>query len=400
MPRLLVAAVLANFLSQFLPLHWFRYTDLMIARQFNYPDSPFRPRMQFHSSLFDGDEALAGNLPASEVYAPRRFTTDALGFRYTPPVSPGDSPAILVFRGFSFTWGAGLSDDETFASALARDLGVNVYNGARFHEDNEFPGHVDRLLGRLQARPRLAVYVHLEPNAHSLAWYADGPVDRLGLALLGPQRYRAIAEFGTYAENRIGAWIRESPVKSLAIRANKAVANDSILPNAFREQTRSFTLPNGRPLLFGASDLERDQAPPDAAAVSERADYVAWWKDRLAERGIAMIVLLVPDKTSVYGPSFGLQFPEQPYLVALARAIRARNVRAINGLPLLQVHAADDIASGELAYRREDQHWSALGVARLAEETARVIDSEYSVLLPEHRVRAQAVSFLNPNAFQ
>ena len=113
-----------------------------------------------------------------------------------------------------------------------------------------------------------------------------------------------------------------------------------------------------------------------------------------------MIVLLVPDKTSVYGPSFGLQFPEQLYLVALARAIRARNVRAINGLPLLQVHAADDIASGELAYRREDQHWSALGVARLAEETARVIDSEYSVLLPEHRVRAQAVSFLNPNAFQ
>ena len=52
----------------------------MIARHFVFPDAPFQPGVHLRSSLFEGDEALAGNLPPTESYPERTFTTDALGF--------------------------------------------------------------------------------------------------------------------------------------------------------------------------------------------------------------------------------------------------------------------------------------------------------------------------------
>jgi hypothetical protein len=95
-----------------------------------------------------------GNLPSTENTRPRTFTTDALGFRWTPQVSPSDPPQVIVFRGFSFVWGGGLSDDETLPAVLARELNVNVYNGARFLEDVEQPADFDRLMTKLELDQR------------------------------------------------------------------------------------------------------------------------------------------------------------------------------------------------------------------------------------------------------
>jgi hypothetical protein len=113
----------------------------------------------------------------------------------------------------------------------------------------------------------------------------------------------------------------------------------------------------------------------DEGLISDRADYVAWWKDRLEERGIRMVVLLVPDKLSVYGPSLGVKLPDEPYLNRMERQLQNRGLKVVNGLPLLRAYAESDLQSGHLSYMREDHHWSVLGVERLAKATAESIRS-------------------------
>jgi len=168
-------------------------------------------------------------------------------------------------------------------------------------------------------------------------------------------------------------WIRHSPALRYAAELKKAAENDLILHNRYSDHVPSFTLPTGARMLVLKSELERDVTEYDETLIAERAGYIAWWKERLAERGARMVVLLVPDKMSVYGPSLGVKVPADPYLNRLQRELDARGVSVINGLTPLRATASADLAAGRLAYLREDQHWNALGVERLAAETAAVI---------------------------
>jgi hypothetical protein len=372
-PALLAIAGLLSVFGGFLPQRWFRFQDFQIARQVLQRDSPFRPNLLIETNYFDGDEAVVGNLPKTEPSHARTFRTDSLGFRDTPPAHVGESPAVVVFRGFSFVWGDGLSDGETFPAALSRELGVNVYNAARFHEDHEMPSDFDALLAKLHANPKIAVYVHLEPNEHNLAWNEPNELFRLGERFIGPTFVQTVKQV-TYIEKAALTWMRLSPLKFLTVRLNKALTNDVILPNPYRTHVCSFTLPNGKPLLVRKGDLQRVQTERDETTVRERARYIAWWRNRLAERHIRMIVLLVPEKMTVYGAALGVALPRVPYLNRLETELTGRGVHVVNGLRVLHANATQDLASGHLSYFREDQHWTPLGAARLARATAHAIE--------------------------
>jgi hypothetical protein len=375
-PRLLGAIGALIVFTGFLPLSWFGFKDYEIARHVLQWNAPFRPNLYIRSTDFVAADAATGNLKPTETAAPRTFSTDALGFRYTPPVRPQETPSVLVFRGFSFIFGVGLSDEQTFPAALSRELGENVYNGARFLDDPETPGDLDHLLRTLRMQPKTVVYVHLEPNAQTLAEERQRALERAGEAIAGPGGYERVDHFLWFAREFPMQWIRTSPVIHAAAEAKKALENDRILTNRYRENVRAFWLPNGARMLVRTGDLERDQTDFAENVVSERAEYIAWWKDQLAARGLPMLVLLVPDKMSVYGPALGLRMPSDPFLTRLARQLTARGVTAIDGLPLLRAHAAEDLTSGRLAYRREDEHWTALGVDRLAHAVSQAIKTE------------------------
>jgi hypothetical protein len=371
-PVVLAMAALLSVFGGVLPLRWFRFNDFQIAHQVLQRDSPFRPNLLIETNYFEGDEAVVGNLPKTQPAHARTFRTDPLGFRYTPTARAGQPPAVVVFRGFSFVWGAGLSDGETFPAALSRELGVNVYNAARFHEDHEMPSDFDALLAKLHTNPKIAVYVHLEPNEHNLAWNKPSAFFRLGERFIGSIFVRTAKQV-SYMGNAAATWMRLAPLKSLAVRVNKALRNDVILPNQYRENVCSFTLPNGKPLFVRKGDLKRLQTERDETTVRERARYIGWWRDKLAERHIQMIVLLVPEKMSVYGPALGLALPRVPYLNRLERELTQRGIHVVNGLPVLRAKATADLASGHLSYFREDQHWTPLGAAHLARATAQAI---------------------------
>ncbi len=358
-PFLLVCVGSLVVLSGFLPLHWFRFQDYEIARQVLQWDAPFIPALQMQTSFFEGGEAQAGNLPPTEFLPSRSFTTDRFGFRFTPPVNPGKPPELVVMRGFSFIFGVGLGDEQTFPSALARRIGMNTYNAARFHEDPETPEDFDDLMAKLHAHPKTVVYVHLEPNDFVLS--AQNERRDLGRRMI------------RFAKEYPLNWIRLSPMILNAVEAKKAVENDVFLHNGYRENVRSFRMPDGRSILVRSGDLARVETDFDASVVANRSDYIAWWNRQITERGARMIVLLVPEKMSVYGPALGVKLPADPLLDRMERDLTARGIKVVNGLTVLRATAESDLASGRLAFLREDEHWSADGVERLAQTVANAI---------------------------
>jgi len=317
------------------------------------------PNAHFRSSYFEGAEAQAANVSSTESLPWRTFTTDAFGFRYCPPVAPGQPTKLIVFRGFSFVFGVGLSDEQTFPAALARHAGVNTYNAARFHEDPETPEDFDDLMSKTGVLPETVVYVHLEPNDFRL-----NPRNERR-----DERRRAVR----FAKELPLNWVRLSPLILTAIEAKKALENDLILHNRYRDGVRSFPLPGGARMLVRAGDLARVQTDFPDTVVTERVDYIAWWNQRLIERGSRMIVLLVPEKMSVYGPALGVDLPADPLLDRIERKLVAQGVRVVNGRPLLRATADADLAAGKLAFLREDEHWTAAGVERLAKAVADAI---------------------------
>jgi hypothetical protein len=361
--------------SGLLPLGWFGFADYQIARQAPPPDAPFIPNLRIQSDHYKGGEALAGNVPSNENQRLRKFTTDALGFRWTPEVRPGEPPGVLVFRGCSFVWGGGLSDEETLPSELARQLGVNAYNGARFLDDEETPADVDRLTSSLGSRPTLSVFVHLEQDADVLAWHADTPIDRIGKQLAG-SRYDAAAEVAAEVKRSALTWVRLSPVIQLSTRARKAVQNGSILPNVYSKNIAAYATGGGTRMLFETSELERATTVLDDALIRERADFIAFWHEHMLRRGSRMVALLLPDKVSVYGPELGIHGPNFRYLDRLESELARRGIRVVNGRTVLRPYAATDLATGELSFWRDDLHWTPLGVQRIARVTAQALRDE------------------------
>jgi hypothetical protein len=371
-PRLLATIAILMAGSGLLPLSWFGFSDFQIARQMPPPDSPFVPNLRIASDRYSGGYALAGNLPSSENRRRRTFTTDALGFRWTPEVRPGEPPGIIVFRGFSFVWGGSLSDEETLPAELARQLQVNAYNGARFLDDVEQPPDFDRLTAKLAVRPKLAIYVHLEQDAHVLAWHEDSTLDRLGKRI-AERPYRMLSEFAGETKRSALNWVRLSPMIQLSTRARKALQNDAILPNVYRKKIAAYETPDGGRMLFENAELERAAAVVDDATIRDRAAFIASWHGHMLRRGMNSLVLLIPDKVSVYGPELGIGTQNPLFLDRLERELGRRGVPAINGLTVLRPTAAADLASGQLSYWRDDGHWTPLGVQRIARATAQAL---------------------------
>jgi hypothetical protein len=358
-PALLAAGAALIVFSGCLPLSWIHLLDYEAARRVLQWDAPFMPNQRLHTSYHLGEEAYEGNYPPTEQLPLRDFSTDRFGFRYTPPAQPGKPAELIVFRGDSFTFGAGLGDDQTLPSLLARRLGVNAYNSARFG-DPETPEDFDALMAKVGARPETVVYVELEGTGDSV----------LSPATMHRSQASRLLRF---LKELPMTWLRISPAFHFAGFAKRAVENDLILGNRYHDIVTSFPLPDGRPMLAVNLWLSKNLAAADESVVDERSDYIAWWDEHMRRFGARMFVLLVPDKMSVYGPSLGLHMPADPFLNRMERNLTARGVQVVNLLPLFRANAPAELASGRLSYLREDPHWTAFGVERAAEAVARAI---------------------------
>jgi hypothetical protein len=358
-PALLAMGASFIVFSGCLPLSWIHLLDYEAARRILQWDAPFMPNQRLVTNYHLGEEAFEGNYPSTELLPLRNFTTDRFGFRYTPPVEPGAPAELIVFRGDSFTFGAGLGDEQTLPSLLERRLGVNAYNSARFG-DPETPEDFDELMTKIGARPKTVVYVELEGVGDTV----------LSPATMHRSQTRRLLRF---LKELPMTWLRISPAFHFAGFAKRAVENDLILGNRYHDIVTSFQLPDGHPMLAVNLWMSKNLAPPDESVIDERSAYIAWWDEHMRRIGARMFVLLVPDKISVYGPALGLAMPADPFLNRMERNLAARGVRVVNLLAPFRANVPAELASGRLSYLREDPHWTALGVERAADAVARAI---------------------------
>jgi hypothetical protein len=371
--------------TRFLPLGWFGVPALVEAVRLPGPNSPFAPNLELRGRPFVGEAAITANLPPSEWRPPLNFTTDELGFRRNPYLTPGARPDVLFLLGASYTYGAGLSDEETLPATFSRISGIPAYNAGRFHTDDvNNLGKLDWLLARLPARPPVAVLVHLDYETPS-----PPPVSRSRLVAAAQRVHPAFvpaAERASNARRRAGwmrevatRWLRVSPVDIASTRLSKALGNDRLLPNEYKDAVDVMRLPNGAPLLFREFELEIARRGRSAASVQATADYFAWWRGALARRGIESYVLLVPTRYTLYGPWIeggrerATAMRAAAELDALETALGARGIRAINALPALRRGVEEEVRTGRLSFYREDNHWNARGVESVARAVAAVL---------------------------
>ena len=380
----LAAPVLAGWLAldvglRFVPGRWFGANPFADAVRRPAPVGSFAPNFRAYTNAYVGDAALEANRRPTERHPPLQVSFDERGFRRNPRLAPGVRPDLLLLGGASFGYGAGLSDDATFAAALDRAAGRGVYNGALFHEDERSMDRVDRLLGELPGRPRTALLVVLE---HETPLPAPGVGRATRLARAYPQlapavwRLKAARREVEAARRWAERWWALSPLDVVATRLFRRLGDDRLLPNEHARTTRTLALPDGRPMIFRGYELHPARAGRSAADAPAMAAGIARWKQQLAARGVETRVLLLPSRYSVYGAL--LEEPAEraapsrvaAYIDGVAAELRGQGIPAVNALALFREVAPAELRSGTLSFYREDNHWNPRGVERVARAVA------------------------------
>jgi SGNH hydrolase-like domain, acetyltransferase AlgX len=360
---------------RFLPEDWLRIEPVQVATRLPERYSPFTANLRLRVLDGVGEQALMGNLAPTEVLPPMYFTTDANGFRATPQPNDG-APQVFVFKGDSFTFGGSLSDEDTFPAALARQLGVAVYNAGRFFTDDDGVKDLDHLIRRSGGERVTVVCIYLESHENRfLSSYASdagktaltgGLAGRAGTSLLGAEKYIAARQYLHYLERRYGAWWRISPLKIASIRAYKRFYDGRFLPNESRGRVEIRQLPNGQRILLNPEKVRSDESQLDPRLVRRTVEYFDWMNKFYQQRRVDFVALLLPDKETVYGPQLSLPAAGSSFLDSLEKELTSRNIRTLNALTVLRRTADEDWMTGKLSYYREDHHWNPRGVERVA----------------------------------
>src|SRR5579871_5777341 len=359
--------------GRFGPIAWLHTIPELVAARHSGLDSPFAPDSSIREDHWIGETTVTGNLPPEESRAPIVFSTDELGFRRTPNLPATSRLDYLLTGGSSFAYGGGLSDDETFPAALTRDEHLSTYNGGRYFWDVPHFVYVERLLHRLQPRkPSAAVYLYWENLNPTLDLRQLDPlpwaVDRPGRMILGSPRYSELRACFQNRTDKTLAAVSVSPLEVLSIRFFKMFADGRALPNPYASAVTSRVLPNGQRMLFLDAEVERVRTPLSDQVVRQQGEYFQEYARRLAAQGLNLYVILLPNKYSLYGPLVdgNLAVSPHPFLERVEAELSSRHIAVLNGFKVLQPYAASDIASGDLAYYRDDHHWTPKGVRRIA----------------------------------
>ena len=384
LPIVLLLWAITDIGLRFLPENWIRIEPIQVATRLPGRHSPFAPNLKLQVNTVVGEQALLANLPPTEDMPPLKFSTDQLGFRLTPGATDEEQPQVFVFKGDSFTFGGSLSDEDTFASALERQLGVRVYNAGKFFTDVDGLKELDWLMGQFKATHPTVICVYLESHKHRfLASYnsdlkagaiPNGVLGHVGSRVLGAARYASYRDTALFSLRRYSAWWNISPLKILCVRGYKRLYNGDVLPNESRDKLTVRRLPNQEVLLLDPEKVQNFSTRTDEEITTRTADYMGWMRDQLAARGIDYWVVLLPDKESVYAAQImnrpnaenGSESTYLNYLNQLEGELARRNVKTVNALTILRRTASEDWTTGNLSYFREDHHWNPRGVVRVA----------------------------------
>ncbi|HZF09773.1 MAG TPA: hypothetical protein VFE33_13365 [Thermoanaerobaculia bacterium] len=372
LPMLMVVALAADLASRFLPLDLvaFRVWEPALQIAPGAP-GPFEPGKVVTKRRAYGDLTAIGNYRRLREYHDESFHVDRLGFRNACDVDHTVYAGIVT--GDSFAVGHAEPEPATLSGRLSLLAGARFYNaGASLLPGPPLPDVMASLAATLRIHRGLVVYELLErgtrfpplPQVDSpVAPYPPVPPDR---------------SFGRWLQGvaRRFAPTVESPLRVAGVRLVKWLENDSLRPNAHARAAAHRQLPNGDEMLFLPRDLAplgAGEVPPLAAAWSS---YLAWYAGKLRGQGLRFVVLLVPDKYTVYGPLTPNEAPKSEggrLLAAIEDRLRSAGVPVVNVTALFRARAAEALSRHEYLYWRDDTHWNARGIELAADAVWREV---------------------------
>jgi len=326
--------------------------------------APFKPHFQWQGYEY-GD--LANMVGAPQLRAPRRtsFTTDAYGFRNASQAE--DAPIDVVIQGDSFAIGTGVSDQETLPGVLSERLGRRVYNygggslvdylrDARFVERP--PKVLLLVISERNIKPKELPRGKLRRSRHLARWESLEAWERAN------------------APASIRGWLA-----SVYDRSEKAVERPcEAAYKGFLWHFGWLTLPATVPyvdpndgMLFYHEGIENHR-PDRYKKMRRRAkramQHLRDLKGILADRGTRLVVLVIPDKETVYAD----RLPELESTHPTATLDAMMKMFRGSGIDHVPVHAKlAEYRAGhpeELLYLLDDTHPNALGFSLIGETVA------------------------------
>jgi len=148
----------------------------------------------------------------------------------------------------------------------------------------------------------------------------------------------------------------------------REVQDGRILPNPLGDTVETYPISGGGEMVLP----RHGDGPPAARGITRAADYWSWLSAEMAREGLTLVILLVPEKDTVYRPLLTGGPPAPDFCGELGAELGRRGVRAVNVAPALVRAAAAGLPNGETVYWRDDTHWNPRGVAVAAAEFCRV----------------------------
>jgi hypothetical protein len=358
---LLVVLFAVDVFARFLPagLYTFRAYEPMTLYH-GWPGA-FAPNRTYFNPRSSGDLAHFANLPGLRQFRPERFTTDGCGNRNNPDIFEG-RPADILLLGSSFTIGSGVDDSYTLSAQLQRLSGLKVYNAGG--ADSDQSGWIRALAKKLKMDQTGQGTVVLEYLERSPVVQRPAPD-----AYVRPPEADTLCKPRSLWSTRAG-WstmltnlATVSPLELYSRNLLQMLQNDVVLPNPYKDAVVRETLTNGTPILFFGEEVST------AYAVRDVDGPIRNWKqlsDELAKAHLNLVLLLVPNKYTIYYPMLRAPVRGQPqgshYLSALEGRLRQEGIPVINLTDEFMHDAASEFQHGRYIYWLDDTHWNSEGI--------------------------------------
>jgi hypothetical protein len=371
LPRILLVLGALDILLRFVPLKGFTFRALEAAQR-RTPScvGPFQPNSELHVISSYGDLSSMGNLRTLREYRDLTFKTDSMGFHNSG--RPSEVPETIVI-GDSFAIAAEVSEDRSLAGQLSLLRGRPVYNAG---EDEPLRlGQIRNVTQMLGMQRGYVIYEFLERHL------VENPPLRTatgvtGLRALPPE----ILGARRWDEIRLPIWrfIDISPSRAIAQKIDKSVRNGVLFPNPYSNNVPARRLRNNDTLLFYPLDVTNANA--SATQLSSWVDYWSWLSAELRNDNLTLLVLLVPNKYTVYQPLFLTaeeELSSESNLHQLEQRLREKTISAVNLTYRYRLQAATDLDTHIYIYWKDDTHWNERGMKIAAEAIQKALEEKY-----------------------
>jgi putative iron-dependent peroxidase len=393
LPLIMLLLFLSDLVMRFMPVDIFAFrTWEAVWRESDYGLGPFKPNVVAIKRNAYGDLASAGNIASPRDYHDEEFRADKFGYRNSVLAEQLHPGGMVI--GDSFIVGSSETQEWTLPEQLTRLGSIRFYNAGRIYTNLNA---VHKIASQLEMTSGLVVYELLERTVR-----LPPPMANLRPSVPASDARNRMGSSGSAAQER-SSWLAHpllktverrvlrfaedpweftrwydsrSPAKIISRRIIKETQNDSLQPNVYRDKVVRGTLKNNDEMLFypldfaGVDDL--------GALPAEWLAYLTAFADRLAEKNLKMIVLLVPNKATVYGPLLKGTSPGndgQRLLASLQEELRGAGICAVDLTPVFLGKAEEGLAKKDYLYWRDDTHWNSRGIAVAAHQLLPCIET-------------------------